>query len=141
MAALVILLTTLAWPAMAWAADTIITPPLLGGSPTPGSPNLLLCYAVNTASNTQHISVSIVDLSGQDITQNPVTNSPLAPGTGTGAQASKANVVGVIVGYCKVTGDGPPKTLLVTLCNSARVGATDNCVATVVGQSQGSGGF
>lgn len=123
------------------AADTIFTPPLLGGSSSPASTTILLCYVVNVGTSSQRVSVNIVNLSGVDITQNPVTNFSLPPGTGTGAFASQPNSVGVSLGYCKVTGDGPPKTLLVSLCNSARVGATDNCIATVVGQSQGSGGF
>jgi hypothetical protein len=123
------------------AADTIFTPPLVGGSATKDPSSLLACYVVNTASTAQTVSISILSLSGTDISANPVTNGVLPAGAGTGVQSSERNIVGVIVGYCKVTGDGPPRSLLVSLCNSTRVGATDNCVAVVIGQSQGSGGF
>lgn len=140
---LVIVVLSLGPATIVRAADTIYTPVMTGGGTGAGTVAILRCHVLNTASTTQNVSVNIFSFNGSNITQNPVSNSPLPPGTATVAQAPPppGSTTGVVVGYCKVTGDGPPRSVLVSLCNSNRVGATDNCVAAVVGQSQGSGGF
>jgi hypothetical protein len=137
--ALLIMVLVLADAATGSAADTLFTPPLIGGPTAAGTTSLLLCYVVNTAPGAQAVSISILSLSGANLT-SPATNV-LAAGTGTFTQASALSAGAAVQGYCKVTGDGPPRSLLVSLCNSTRVGTTDNCVAAVAGQSQGSGGF